>query len=81
MDILEFLDLDNDEQWEIFWAESIHIEDYESIDCAFSLYGLFDFFFEIELCVNDHTIIGKNIFKTGSRLEKYMDREDLHNLL
>lgn len=71
MTMYSFLMLTNEEQWHYLWDKGDHIENYKSIDCSFSLYGVNTFFVEVELCPTTGKIIGKSVFKEGKKLEKY----------
>lgn len=72
MTLYEYLALSNDEQWEEFWEHCVHLDNYKSIDCKFSLYSLHKFFIELELCITTDKILGKYPFKQGGRMEKYI---------
>ena len=63
--------MSNVEQWEAFFESSVHIDSFETIDCKFELYALCNFFVELETCKIQGTVIGKNPFTHGQRMEKY----------
>jgi hypothetical protein len=71
MDILDYLELSDEEQWEELWESGVHLENFKSIDCAFVLYSLHSFFLEVELDL-EGKISGKHPFRAGTRLDKYV---------
>ncbi len=68
MDINDFLELPEDQQWEELWENGVWLENFKSIDCSFQLYSLYSFYVDVE-------IIGSRLimfpFKGGDRLDKY----------
>jgi hypothetical protein len=67
-------------QWGELWENGQFITQYKSIDCSFSLYSLHRFYVEVELCATTNKILGKNIFKEGHALEKYVGSIDITKL-
>ncbi|PKA97368.1 hypothetical protein B0O79_1023 [Flavobacteriaceae bacterium MAR_2009_75] len=77
MGLYEYLMLSEESQWNELWDNGKFLENFKSIDCSFSLYGLYDFFVEIELDPMHNTILCKHVFKQGEKLDKYLDNIEL----
>lgn len=80
MGLYEYMTLSNEQQWDELWDKGKFITEYISIDCKFALYALHKFYVEIELCVSTDKILGKNLFKEGHAVEKYVGSIDINNL-
>lgn len=72
MDILEFLGLGEEEQWEEFSDAGIFLSDYFDIDVHNQLYGLHDFYVELSSTPLSELNQTMNAFVDGPRLDKYM---------
>ena len=73
MDILEYLTLTSEDQWDYLWLHGHKISTYSSIDSRSELYKLDNFYVEVELDLLYGHIIGKNIFKEGAILRKFLE--------
>ena len=80
MGLYEYMMLSEEEQWNDLWQNGKFISHYKSIDCKFSLYALYDFFVEVELDPLTDKILGKEHFKEGHSLDKYVGSIDINKL-
>ena len=76
MDILEYLKLTSEDQWDYLWLHGHKINSYHSIDSSSELYSMHEFYVEIVLDPIHDNIIGKNIFKEGAILNKYLKNKE-----
>ena len=74
MGIYDYLILSDEKQWDGLWDRGKYLDSFKSIDCSMVLYAIDKFFVEVELCPIKDYIIGKKVFKEGSRLEKYTNQ-------
>lgn len=59
-------------QYQVIWEIGKHIETVQQEGKTFLLYAINDFFVEVIYCQRTNDILGKNQFKQGEHLEKYM---------
>lgn len=67
-----FKKLTEEDQWNIFWEQAHFIAEHENPNASFMLYGIEDYFIEIQfdaLCGNAGKI---KAFIKGPRLDKYL---------
>jgi len=74
MKLYEFISKEEQLQYQIVWEIGVHIETLHWKGDMYLLYAINDFFIEIQYNQRTNTIIGKNQFKAGERLEKYLPR-------
>lgn len=72
MRLYEFLTLSDEEQYQTVWDKGTHVENLENDGIIYQLYAISDFFVEIHYSVAENKILGKNQFKEGEHLEKYL---------
>lgn len=72
MKIYEFLSRDEQLQYQIVWEIGKHVETLQQDGVLYLLYAINDFFVEIQYNQRTNAIIGKNQFKTGEHLDKYL---------
>lgn len=71
MDLIDYLALSDEKQWQVLWDFGKHVDTFKSIDCSFVLYALYKFYVEVELNLETDRIISKSVFVYGHKLEKY----------
>ena len=76
MKIHEFISKDEQLQYQIVWEVGKHLETLSLNDIMYLLYAVSDFFVEIRYNRRTNAIIGKEQFKDGEELDKYLG---LHN--
>ena len=74
MKIYEFSLKDEQLQYQIVWEIGVHVETLHRDGVMYLLYVINDFFVEIQYNQRTNAIIGKNQFKTGEHLDKYLFR-------
>lgn len=72
MRLYDFLSKDEQLQYQIVWEIGVHIETLHEEGFMYLLYAINDFFVEIQYNQRTNTIIGKNQFKDGEPLDKYL---------
>lgn len=72
MKLYEFLMLDEAEQYQAVWDKGTHIETLAQEDKICQLYAINNFYVEIHYDPLSNSIIGKNQFKQGEHLDKYL---------
>lgn len=70
--IYEFISKDEQLQYQIVWEIDVHVETLHQDGVMYLLYSVNDFFVEIRYNQRTNTIIGKNQFKDGEPLDKYL---------
>lgn len=70
--IYEFISKDEQLQYQIVWEIGVHVETLHQDGVMYLLYSVNDFFVEIRYNQRTNTIIGKNQFKDGEPLDKYL---------
>ncbi len=73
MGIIDFLGLNENDQWRILWDEGQKLEKKILNGTTYELYGLHDFFVEVTIKNKLDIPSGLMPFKDGPRLEKYTD--------
>ncbi|ALM50143.1 hypothetical protein AMR72_15320 [Flavobacterium psychrophilum] len=74
MKLYDFLALDDNNQYQAVWEQGKHVDDIIVDNIHYQLYSINDFFVEIEYCQLSNKILGKNQFKHGHELDKYLFR-------
>lgn len=72
MKLYEFLMLDEAEQYQTVWDKGKYLETVHQDNIKYLLYAINDFFVEIHYCQATNKILGKNQFKQGEHLDKYL---------
>jgi len=72
MKIYDFLILGEQEQYQSVWDQGTHIDDIIRDRIHYQLYAVGDFYVEVYYNVSDNKIVGKQAFKAGEPLEKYL---------
>lgn len=72
MKICEFLSFDDTTQYNTVWEQGRHIDDIIIDKIHYQLYSINDFFVEVHYDAADNKIIGKQAFKQGQHLDKYL---------
>lgn len=72
MTLYQYLILSDEQQYQTTWELGVHIDSILCEKTHYQLYAIGDFFVEILYNATDNTITGKNAFKTGELLEKYL---------
>ncbi len=71
MDILEYLDLTDEKQTDLFWANGKHIDTTNTLTGQYQLFSLYSFYVELTLTPEGKRIQRFSIFNSGARLDKY----------
>ena len=66
--------LDDQQQYQTVWDKATLTDSFKEGEIIYQLYALNDFFIEIEYNSSENKIQGKNVFKQGERLEKYLPK-------
>ncbi|SFQ39827.1 hypothetical protein [Flavobacterium akiainvivens] len=77
MTLYEFLGLTDLQQYQAVWHQGNHIDTLVHKDAIYLLYAMGNFYVEIMYSKDSHDILGKNQFKYGEHLEKYLPKLDL----
>jgi hypothetical protein len=72
MKLYQYLMLEEQLQYQTIWEIGKYIETIEIDGVRFLLYAINDFFVEVQYRVRTNEIIGKNQFKQGEHLDKYL---------
>lgn len=72
MDIIEFLGLTENKQWDMLWAEGHRMEKRNVRGTTFELYALHGFFVEVKISGKLEIPSSLMPFKDGPRLDKYI---------
>lgn len=72
MKLYEFISKDEQLQYQIVWEIGTHVETLYLDGVIYLLYAINDFFVEIRYSQRTNQILGKNQFKTGDHLDKYL---------
>lgn len=72
MDIIEFLGMGENEQWEEFLQEGIFLAKYEDIDVTQELFRLHEFYVELSYPPISNSQVAMNAFLNGPRYDKYI---------
>lgn len=74
MKLYEFLLLHDDLQYQAVWMQGVHIDSiiYEKIH--YQLYSINDFYVEVKYDAISNIIIGKQAFRQGEHLDKYLGK-------
>lgn len=72
MKLYDYLSLDEQLQFQVIWEIGKHIETVQDDGKTYLLYALNDFYVEVIYNQRTNEIIGKNQFKQGEHLEKYL---------
>lgn len=72
--IYEFILKDEQLQYQIIWEIGKHVETLYQDGVMYLLYAINDFFVEVQYNQRNNQIIGKNQFKQGEELDKYLYR-------
>ena len=73
MKLYEYLLKDEQLQYQIVWEIGKHVETVYQDGVMYLLYAINDFFVEIQYNQRTNEIIGKNQFKQGEHLDKYLE--------
>lgn len=73
MKLYEYLSKEESLQFQIVWEIGHHTETLKIGGIMYMLYAINDFFVEVHYCQRTNKIIGKNQFKGGDNLDKYLD--------
>jgi hypothetical protein len=73
MKLYEFISKQEQLQYQIVWETGTHIETLHKDGTMYLLYAINDFFVEIQYNQRTNVIIGKNEFKNGEHLDKYLN--------
>lgn len=72
MTLYEFNSLSNPDQYNTVWELGNHIETVITKEKIYLLYAINEFFVEIHYEPSTNHIVGKQSFKQGEHLEKYL---------
>ena len=72
MKLYEYQTLKEELQYQVVWEIGKHIETLEQDGKMYLLYAINDFFVEVIYCQRTNEILGKNQFKQGEHLEKFL---------
>ncbi len=72
MKLYEYLSKDEQLQYQIVWEIGKYIETLYKDGIMYLLYAVNDFYVEIQYSQRTNEIIGKNQFKQGIHLDKYL---------
>lgn len=72
MTLYQYLSLNETEQYQAVWDIGTHADTLTLENIVCQLYAINDFFVEIHYDRIENKIIGKNQFKEGEHLEKYL---------
>jgi hypothetical protein len=81
MELHEYLRLDLNSRADLLWKEGILVDKFMDDSSTINLYHFHDFYVEVVLCNRDCKITEITPFKRGVRLEKYLSRIELKNLI
>ncbi len=71
MKLLEYINLSDEEQTDLFYSHGEFIDTVHTFDAEYQLYSLWNFYVEITLCPSNSHIQRFSPFESGIRLEKY----------
>lgn len=69
----DFRALPDHEQERIIFTEGKFVDSVVKEYCIFALYAIHSFFVELEYDTISYSISSKNVFSSGSQLDKYLD--------
>jgi len=72
MKLYEFLALGDDQQYQAVWDKGVHIDNIIFEKVHYQLYSINDFYVEIQYDALSNKLIGKQPFKQGQHLDKYL---------
>ena len=64
--------LDDDQQYQAVWDYGVHIDDVVYEKLHYQLYAINDFYVEVHYDALSNKIVGKQPFKHGEHLDKYL---------
>lgn len=73
MKLYEFLLLDEQKQYQSVWDQGTFINQVVTTELTFMLYSINDFYVEIHYDRGLNKVVGKQPFKQGVYLEKYLN--------
>lgn len=77
MKLYDFLSLDDDLQYQAVWDFGVHIDSVICDKIHYQLYAINDFYVEVHYDAFSNSIIGKQPFKQGDHLDKYLGQAPL----
>lgn len=77
MKLYDFLILSDEQQYQAIWEHGTYIDSLLFDKIHHQLYSINDFFIEIYYDALSNNIIGKEPFKQGARLDKYLSKTPL----
>ena len=77
MKLYDFLKLDDENQYHAVWMHGVHIDNIIFEKIHYQLYAINDFYVEVRYEAITNKIIGKQPFKQGEHLDKYLNKNPL----
>jgi len=71
MTIRQFHRLPDDEQWDYIWNNGTFLENVKFEERSYSLYALGEWYVEVQICNYENKVLGKQLCKNGTILDKY----------
>ena len=81
MDIYDYNLLSLGERASLLWQQALYIGRHSDSDVTANLYHINNFFIEAVVSHKENRIVDVTPFKTGDRLEKYLSRVDIRDLV
>lgn len=81
MEIFQYIKLSLTEKADLLWKNGLFIENYCDRSVTTNLYFYHNFYVEVVVSHNTSRIREITPFRSGSRLEKYLEKVDLHELI
>lgn len=81
LSIYEYSKLDLNKRASILWLEGRYIDSYVTVNMNCNLYQLYDYYVEVILNHDGTDITEITPFKKGFRLEKYLMKVSIENLM
>lgn len=81
MDIYDYTLLSMGERASLLWQQAKYIDRHSDEELTANLYHINNFFVEAVVSHRENRIIDVTPFKTGDRLEKYLNKVDLRDIV